>query len=205
MSTSLQLDHLAVAGETLDAAVAHVQDALRVTMGPGGEHRHFATHNRLIGLEDGLYLEAIAIDPAQPVPGVRRWFDLDRFRGPARLSNWICRVDDLDAALALLPKRAGVPVALSRGAFHWKMAVPEDGQLPCNGVFPALIQWQSAHLPAHSLPSCGLRLTRLELAHPQADWLRGILPIRDPRVELVSGEMAMQAHFEGPRGRRVLR
>lgn len=199
------LDHLAVAGQTLEAAVAHVEDALGVTMGPGGQHRHFATHNRLIGLDDGLYLEAIAIDPAQPAPTAARWFDLDRFSGPPRLCNWICRVADLEAALAGLPKAAGAPVALSRGDLRWKMAVPADGRLPCDGAFPALIQWQTTALPGHSLASSGLRLTRLELAHPEAGWLRDTLSFADARVVFVPGDFAIEARFEGPNGTRVLR
>ena len=91
----LELDHLAVSGATLEAARAAVEDALGVPMQPGGEHDVFHTHNTLLGLEDGLYLEAIAINPAAPTPDRPRWFDLDRFEGSARLSNWICRTDDI--------------------------------------------------------------------------------------------------------------
>ncbi len=199
------LDHLAVAAETLEEAVAHVEETLGVKMGPGGQHPHFATHNQLIGLEDGLYLEAIAIDPSQPSPAFARWFDLDGFSGQSRLTNWICRGDDLDGILTALPEGAGAPVALSRGNLRWKMAVPEDGKLPCNGAFPALIQWQVDNLPGNSLASCGLRLTRLEVAHPKADWLREMLPIGDPRVVFVKGDFALQASFDGPNGKRVLR
>ena len=149
-------DHLAVAGETLEAAVAHVEEALGVKMGPGGQHVHFGTHNRLIGLEDGLYLEAIAIDPDAAPLGYARWFDLDRFAGAPRIGNWICRVDDLEARLRDLPKGAGQPVALTRGDLRWLMAVPEDGILPCDGGFPALIEWQVDKIPGESLPSSGM-------------------------------------------------
>ena len=72
----MRLDHLAVAGETLAEAVAHVEEALGVKMGPGGEHAHFGTHNQLIGLADGLYLEAIAANPvaaALPYPRCLIW------------------------------------------------------------------------------------------------------------------------------------
>ena len=129
------LDHLAVAAATLEQAVAHVEDTLGVTMGLGGQHEHFATHNRLIGLDDGLYLEAIACDPSAAAPDWPRWFDLDRFGGPPRLANWICRVADLDAALAELPAGAGRPVDLSRGDLHWRMAVPRMAGCPVMAVF----------------------------------------------------------------------
>ena len=58
-----------------------------------------ATHNRLLGLGD-LYLEVIAADPSAPRPAWPRWFDLDRFTGAPRLTNWICACDDLEAAVA---------------------------------------------------------------------------------------------------------
>ncbi|KZZ67236.1 VOC family protein, partial [Sulfitobacter sp. HI0129] len=137
----LSLDHLAVAGEDLAAARAHAETALDVILQPGGRHDVFGTHNRLLGLADGLYLEAIAADPDAPAPDRARWFDLDRFSGPARLTNWICRCDDLDAALARLPDGFGRPVDLQRGDLRWRMSVPEEGRLPFDNLAPALIQW----------------------------------------------------------------
>ncbi|MCW9043527.1 MAG: VOC family protein [Pseudopelagicola sp.] len=198
------LDHLAVAGETLEAAVAHVEEALGVEMGPGGQHVHFGTHNRLIGLEEGLYLEAIAIDPEAEALPYRRWFALDDFRGGARIGNWICRVDDLEAALRDLPDGAGQPVDLARGDLRWRMAVPPDGRLPCDGAFPAVIQWQVETLPGDSLPGKGVRLERFEIAHPEAQWLRDVVPLDDARVVFVEGAPQMQATFDTPHGRRVL-
>ena len=96
----LELDHIAVAGETLQQATDHVAHSLDVAMQTGGEHAVFHTHNTLSGLGDGLYLEAIAINPDAPDPDRARWFDLDHFSGAARLTNWICRCDDMDALLA---------------------------------------------------------------------------------------------------------
>ncbi|MEQ9693815.1 VOC family protein [Shimia sp. SDUM112013] len=200
----MQFDHLAVAGETLEAAVAHVEDALGVKMGPGGHHAHFGTYNRLLGLGDGLYLEAIAIDPKAPALAYPRWFDLDRFAGAPRISNWICRVHDMQAALHDLPDGAGDPVALQRGDLRWLMAVPATGILPCDGAFPAVIEWQVADIPGQSLPPSGCRLTRFEIAHPKADWLRRVVPLGDPRVVFVEGAHEMRATFETPHGVRVL-
>ena len=39
------------------------ESGLGVSLQQGGEHAVFHTHNRLLGLEDGLYLEAIAVNP----------------------------------------------------------------------------------------------------------------------------------------------
>ena len=59
----LELDHIAVAGESLEEAVAHAEAAVGMPLLPGGEHPRYGTHNQLLGLGRGLYLEAIAIDP----------------------------------------------------------------------------------------------------------------------------------------------
>lgn len=198
------LDHLAVAGEALEEAAAHVEDALGVKMGSGGHHAHFGTHNRLIGLEDDLYLEAIAIDPDAAALPYARWFDLDGFSGPPRLNNWICHVESLEAALRDLPDGAGNPVALTRGDLRWLVAVPETGRLPCDGGFPALIEWQVPEPPGKNLPSSGVRLTLLEVAHPEAAWLREVLAFGDRRVEFAQGDAQLRAHFETPHGMRVL-
>ena len=200
------LDHLAVAGATLEEAVAHTEDALGIALGPGGSHARYGTHNRLIGLEDGLYLEAIAIDPDTQPQERPRWFNLDRLNGPARLSNWILRAEDLEAEKSLLPPHAQRHVAMQRGDLRWLMTVPADGLLPYDNIFPAVLQWQ-AEPPAGKLPQSGCRLTRLILSHPEAAALQTALNriLDDPRVKVEQGAPAMMAEFETPHGKRQLR
>jgi len=202
----LTLDHVAISARTLAEGVEAVESALGVALAGGGEHPLMATHNRLLGMGD-LYLEVIAANPAAPPPGRPRWFDLDRFHGAPRLTNWICRCDDIAAELALSPPGTGRPIALQRGDFRWQMAVPDDGRLPFDDAFPALIQWHGSLHPAPLLPESGIRLTRLEIAHPQADALRTALSGRlaDPRVVILPGPAkAMRASFDTPHGARTL-
>ncbi|MCV2866485.1 VOC family protein [Defluviimonas sp. WL0075] len=200
----LELDHIAIAGATLEEAVAHVEAALGCALGPVGHHAHMGTHNRLLGLGRDVYLEAIAIDPAAPAPAWPRWFRLDEFSGPPRLTNWILRTDDLDAALAAAPAGAGVATALARGDFRWRMGIPADGRLPFDDAHPALIEWRGGLKPQDRLAETGCRLVRLEVAHPEAEALDAALPFRDPRVVLVSGTRALRASFSTPHGQRSL-
>lgn len=202
----LALDHLAVLGETLEEAVGVIEATLGQPMLPGGKHVRFGTHNQVMGLADGLYIEAIAKDPAAPPPDGACWFGLDTFRGEARLDKWICRVPDMEKALELLPM-AGRPVHLSRGALEWIMAVPEDGQLPFDGLFPALIQWLSPVPPGTTLTASGWRLSRLVIRHSEAQALSRLLSphLTDDRLRYVSDETAaLEAAFEGVSGERVL-
>jgi hypothetical protein len=202
----LELDHLAVAAESLAAGRAHVEAALGVSLQGGGAHARYGTHNLLLGLEEGLYLEVIAADPAAPSPGGPRWFDLDRFSGPPRLRTWICRCPDIAAALERAPRGAGVPVDLARGDLRWRMAVAADGRMPFDGGFPAVMQWQGAH-PAARLTPSGCRLRRLIIAHPEAGALTAALDgmLQDARLVIVPGAaLALQAEIETPHGLRVL-
>ncbi|MGB5068374.1 MAG: VOC family protein, partial [Albidovulum sp.] len=188
---ALAFDHLAFAAETLDEGREVVEAALGVPLGPVGHHASMSTHNRLLGLGPGEYFEVIAIDPAAPPVAHPRWFDLDRFKGAPKLTNWILRCDDLDRALAAAPAGAGQPVALERGDFRWRMGVPATGCLPYDNAFPALIEWQGRLHPSDRLPDSGCRLQRLEVAHPDALALRKVLPLRDPRVVFVKGPNAI--------------
>lgn len=178
--------------------------ALGVAPGPGGEHGTMSTHNRLLGLGPADYLEVIAVNPDAPPVAHPRWFRLDDFSGPPRLTNWVCRVKALDAALAAAPDGAGQPVALSRGDFRWRMGVPQDGRLPFDDCFPALLSWAGGLKPSDRLADSGCRLYRLEVAHPEADRLRAHLPLSDPRIVIVPGAAALRATFDTPGGRRRL-
>ncbi|HRV64316.1 MAG: VOC family protein [Rhodobacteraceae bacterium] len=200
----LELDHIAVAGATLEAAVAHVEASLGCALGPIGRHDHMGTHNRLLGLGPDVYLEAIAIDPDAPRPDWPRWFRLDEFSGPPRLTNWIVRTDRLEDALALAPRASGVATPLARGDFRWRMGIPADGRLPFDDAFPALIEWQGGLKPQDRLADAGIRLIRLEIAHPDAMALRAALPLNDERIVILAGQKAFRATFSTPHGTRVL-
>jgi hypothetical protein len=183
------LDHLAIAATDLGAGATAVAARLGVALEPGGRHAAMSTHNRLLGLGPGEYLEVIAPDPDAPPPGRARWFGLDRFSGPPAPRAWILRVPDLEAALALAPPGAGRALDFQRGDLCWRMAVPDDGVLPFDGLFPALIQWQAGGHPADRLPDAGVRLAGLELVHPEAPALIAALAplVADARVAVAAG------------------
>ncbi|AXI48950.1 polyphosphate kinase [Sulfitobacter sp. SK012] len=198
----LTLDHIAVSASDLPSATRHVEASLGVPLQPGGVHAVFHTHNTLLGLSDDLYLEAIAVNPDAPKPDRARWFDLDRFSGLPRLTNWICRCDDLEAALALLPAGFGKPVDLARGDIRWRMAVPQNGVLPFDNCAPALIEWQSDAHPTGRLQQQGCSITNLEVSHPESGELEALLApfLKDARIGFVAGPAALAAQMQTPGG-----
>lgn len=200
----MELDHLAVTCGDLAEGAAAVEAALGVRLAPGGRHDHMGTHNRLLSLGPGLYLEVIAPDPDAPRPEWPRWFDLDRHEGPARLSHWVARVADLDAALAAAPDGAGVATDLARGDFRWRMGIPATGRLPFDDVFPALIEWRAGGHPADRLPDTGCRLLRLTVRHPDPAALAAATGLSDPRVAFAEGPPGLMAEIATPMGPRLL-
>ncbi|MGR3467626.1 MAG: VOC family protein [Shimia sp.] len=196
----LQFDHIAMSSEGLVRDRARVEALLGVPLQEGGPHEVFGTHNLLLGMGD-LYFELIAIDPEAAAPRRARWFGLDGFSGPPRLTNWVCRTDDLEAALVRLGPGYGMPVSLARGDLRWRMAVPEDGMLPFGGHAPALIEWETPS-PVARFPDQGVRLSRLDVALPELGPLEAMLD--DPRVVLQEGPPALRATLETPSGEVVL-
>lgn len=205
----LQIDHLAVLCKRLEDGVAAVEAALGTPLAPGGQHEVFGTHNRLLSLGPDTYLEVIAIDPQALRPDRPRWFGLDDFSGPPRLARWIARTDDLDGvARAAGPDLVGPPLSLARGVYAWRMAVRADGQVPFDGVFPTVLQWDGPH-PAPMLPDQGLRLTELLVGHPDHAGLADSLArcgAVDPRLRIdAQNTPALSARLSTPRGDVILR
>ncbi|MBY4893182.1 VOC family protein [Rhodobacteraceae bacterium N5(2021)] len=203
----LTLDHIAVSAEALGPGTADVEAALGQPLLPGGVHPDMGTHNRLLSFGPDEYFELIAIDPDAPGPDQPRWFNLDEFSGPTRVTNWICRCPDIEAAIAVAPDGIGVPWQLQRADLRWTMAVPRDGKLPFGGLFPALIQWHGDAHPAPRLKDTGVRLAALRLFSPEADALQAALNplLRDARVTVIAGQAPrIEAVLSTPIGEVIL-
>lgn len=207
MRFSLELDHLAVVARTLEEGCSYVEAVLGAELSAGGQHEDMGTHNKLLSLGPDIYLEVIAIDPSAAKPRHRRWFNLDTFDGAPRMMNWICRTDDLDAALDEAPPGSGRAMWLSRGDMRWQMAVPEFGKLPFDDASPALIDWGDSAHPTRRLPDHGFRLVRLDVFHPRAGELVDAFPSIN-RVHTASvrqgPEKRLIATIATPEGNRIL-
>ncbi len=207
----LQLDHIAVASLTLEEGVAHVERCLGVIVPPGGEHPSMGTHNHVMRLGDGIYLEIISPNP-KVQPARPRWFGLDRsellaqLKLAPRLMTWVVRVPDLRAALQTLPE-AGEAVRASRGGLSWLISVPAGGAMPFDGAFPTLIQWPDGPHPSGRMVDLGCRLRRLEVAHPCANLIGERLSsnFEDRRVTLAhENRVRLRAEIMTPAGLREL-
>jgi hypothetical protein len=207
----LRLDHIVVASLTLEEGVAHVERCLGVIVPPGGEHPLMGTRNHLMRLGDEIYLEIISPNP-KVHPQRSRWFGLDRsellaqLKLAPRLITWVARVPDLGVALQSAPE-AGEIVSASRGNLSWLISVPTGGALPLDGAFPTLIQWPDGPHPSEQMADLGCRLQRLEVAHPYANLIKGMLlsNLEDQRIALVDeSQTRLRAEIMTPTGLRKL-
>ena len=203
----LTLDHIAIACETLEEGVDYVETVLGVPMAGGGKHPLFGTHNRLLGLGE-IYLEVIAVDPITGTVPRCRWFDLDRFCGPPRLTNWICKTNEVTTDLSRALAGTGPMVEVSREDLKWHITVPENGRLPLDGCAPALIDWGDFPSPATRLPDQGCGLRRLKITHPESDKLQQFTQdrLKDPRVVVEPAEQpSFEVQIDTPWGMKCLR
>ena len=215
-----ELDHIVIACARLDDGVDWIEGQLGVRPAPGGQHVAMGTHNALLKLDARIYLEVIAIDPDGTTPSRSRWFALDEPEmraqlavGP-RLITWAVRSESLANACARVPD-LGEILPMSRGDFHWKIAVPESGSLAWGGVLPTAIQWMPAddgtiRHPCDALEDTGCELMRLQLSHPAAvlgtSGIMGMfreLKIMGP-VDLAPGPKVLAATVRTPAGEVVL-
>jgi Glyoxalase-like domain len=193
-----KLDHIVLAATTLNEGATYVESALGVEMSPGGKHDFMATHNCILKLGEGMYLEVIAIDPEVPPPNRKRWFDLDNpalqkslSEGP-RIVHWVVRTRDIEQSAGAL---TGPVIAANRGQLHWKITVPDDGSLPFAGAFPSLIEWPAGPHITSRMSESGCAFQKLTVNHPDCGQIADRLSTKlaDPRLSL---QTAATVRFE---------
>jgi len=165
-----KLDHLVFGSASLEQGAAWLEKRLCAQLQPGGKHALMGTHNRLLRIGELSYLELIAIDPDAEKPSRPRWFGLDKLtaeNGEVRLLTWAASVVRLSECQPSYD--AGQVLPMTRGALSWHITVQESGNMPDNGVLPALIEWPAGVHPAAALPQSEVSLERLELLVPDQE------------------------------------
>lgn len=181
MPPACELDHLVIAAQTLDAGVRFIREKLGVDIPPGGRHESMGTHNHVMRLGRGSFLEVIAIDPEARNPARPRWYDLDdpamraRLRDGPSLIAWVIRTADIVAAVDAAAIPLGTITRVSRGALSWRLTIPDDGHMPGGGTIPHVIEWDNGLRPWESMADLGCNLVALTLADPDGDWLNDVL------------------------------
>jgi hypothetical protein len=202
------IDHLIYAHPDLDVAVANIQERFGVCATGGGRHPGRGTHNKLLALGPGTYLEVIAPDPGQKEPERPRPYGVEGItRG--RLAGWAIASDDIDAAVASARSRGFDPGEVVGGervtpagiVLHWRLTANAQTA----GLIPFLISWGASEHPSRDAPG-GLELLGVWLEHPDPRSLEAALTALEVDVEVrPAPEPAIVARIAGRHGEQELR
>jgi hypothetical protein len=206
----MRTDHVVYGVPDLASGMHELAERLGVRPAHGGRHVGRGTHNALLGLGDGTYLEVIAADPEQVPPPSPLSFALDRQRLP-RLVGWACRTADLDERVAAARARGYDPGdvrQMSRrrpdgSLLQWRLTRHDAD--PGRLVVPFLIDWGDSPHPSETAPA-GVRLVELRGEHPDPAIVREALAALGATLAVDEGpEPALVATLDTPRGRIELR
>ena len=199
----LSLDHIVVAVADLDAAFADYT-RLGFTVIRGGEHANGVTHNVLVVLDDGAYLELIAWK--RPDPG-NRWSDVFTQAGEG-LVDCALLPDDIAAVVAGAQARGLDIEDPQPGGRHrpdgerleWRTARSPRPDVPflCGDVTPRALRVQEGDVRRHANGVTGVAGITMEVENLEASLARnaaliGVAPPADIRTEVVGGTPARTA------------
>lgn len=210
-STDFFLDHLVLAADTLEAGSDYLWQRFGVRPDPGGQHIGWGTHNSLLQLGGGTYLEVIAPDPNQPAPDRARPFGIDRpplrdrIAVRPRLVHYMIRTADIRATSAALGYETGPVQSMSRGDLTWQVAIRENQAGSNDMLLPAMIDWGDQSPPGERLEPRGVVLTAFHLRGPlqMCDLLMPLTADRRIKVGERSSAM-LAAEFQSPKGWAIL-
>lgn len=208
MAASIEIDHLLYAGPDLEALKSDVTRRSGIAAASGGRHPDWGTHNALIGLGTGTYLELISPEPGSSGP----WASLfGRLDAPS-LQAWCVRCGSADDVADRL-ERAGLDIKRVEGGrelpgggrLTWELVFPRGHGF--GGALPFFIDWRDSVHPSKSLTAAA-SLARLTVAHPDAAALERVLgEVGTPpqSLEVVeAGQISLTASFTSRGGEFVL-
>jgi len=199
------LDHLVYAAPDLDQAIDGIERHLGVRPAPGGKHAGGLTHNALLSLGAGSYLELIApVRRGALTAGLP--FGLETVTEP-RLVAWAVSVDDIEGRVEAAKTKGydpGAIIASGRelpdgSSLKWRLAI--NPQPAGNGLVPFLIQWLSEPHPSTTAPA-GCQFVALRAEHPDPANIQAVLAALEVEMEVVRGPASrLTATFDTPNGR----
>ena len=210
------IDHIVIGAADFEKATKKVERLIKADFSSGGKHPLMATHNRLIKLQDSIYMEVISIDPSASMPQFsaqkKRWFSLDSQSTKRRLSLapqplcWVAAVDNIERAVSHCGYNPGKIIEVTRDDLRWRLTIPKNGELSFGGVLPVLIEWSNGKNPAQKMPESNVRLQQLTLFYPNPKKIKGILSklkILGP-INIELGEPRIQFSFKTASGKSIV-
>ena len=151
-----KLDHIVIGAFTLEEGTEFVESKLQSKLSDIGYHENLGTHNRVIRIDDNVYLEVIAINPQSRNLKVRNCFNLDnstlqsKLKKSPQIISYVIENNDINILKYYDPF-----FEVSRANYRWQFAMPSykknilNDDIIESGIIPSLISWKSENPILH--------------------------------------------------------
>ena len=210
---ALVVDHLVWCVDSVAKGIEKFEALTGVRPCIGGQHLGLGTHNALLSLGDGVYLEILALDPAQKMEA--RWIGIDCPTKPC-LATYCVQADGKLEDVQASAKAKGYDIGSIKDysrentegkTLKWRLAADHHTsgyeKLPFRGLVPFIVDWSVNPLehPSAISPK-GCRLAELRAYHPNPEELRKVfeaLNLKGITVEAGDTER-LEAILDSPNG-----
>jgi hypothetical protein len=199
------LDHVVFGVPDLESAVASFAKALGATPSFGGRHEAIGTHNAILPLRGGHYLELIARDPSCPNPRLGVPWGLEALDRP-RLITWAAATQDIDDAVEHAKNAdydPGTAIEVARETpegerLTWRLTI--SASFPAEGLVPFLIDWGNSPHPSGTREAvCSIEDFAAE--HPNPEPVRAMLGALRASLTVARGRVPrLHGTLVGPEG-----
>ena len=198
------IDHLVICVTDLYEAIDEFSEKCGVPVVYGGQHLSIGTHNALLNIGNGAYLELLAKDPTNPVdaPG---WMGIDLISKPT-FTRWAIKSDNLERDAAILKEVNPAMGYIFEGSrqktdgsmLKWGMALPLAE--PLIEVLPFILDWKDSVHPTMDLAT-GCELIGLTISHPEPELVQSVFNQLGISIIVEKNPFAqLKAKIKTPRG-----
>ncbi len=205
------LDHLVYAVPDLDLALDWFEAHTGLRPAIGGRHPHQGTHNAVINLGDGAYLEIVAADPQNTNVPPPRWMGIDFISTPTMV-RWSLKSDDLSAQASALQKINPALSTIHTGQrqtpagehLQWQMTLPQS--TPAVEILPFFLDWSASDFHPTDRMEAAYQILHLELFHPKPAAMEAALKQLGVTTTVSQAEQpGFLVRLQTPKGELVLR
>lgn len=205
------LDHLVYAVPDLHAALDWFEAHAGLRPAIGGRHLKQGTHNAVVNLGQGAYLEIVAIDPDNTSVAPPRWMGVDHISGPT-LVRWSLKSSNLETHSPILQSinpglgtvHTGQRQLTTGELLRWQMTLPLPD--PAVDLIPFYLDWSTSDFHPTDRMEAAFSVARIELEHPTPSPIEAhLLSLGIEKTVVQAEKPGFVVHLKTPKGEIVLR
>lgn len=207
MNTKRKIDHIVYAVSNLDQAIKSFKKLTGITPIFGGYHTTEGTKNALVNLQDGMYLEFIAIDTTNVKITQDRWMGVDVLTKD-QVTRFAIKSNDLEKDSTILKtynsemgkKKKGSRHTATGKLLQWELLMPLA--YPEVEIVPFVLDWSTSEAHPHTmLPNMHCHLMNLQATHPNPEEITSFLKELDCDISIEKKDFtSLQITLNTPSG-----